>query len=274
MQRADLHLHTVFSDGEKTPEQLLAALKKEGIQIFSLTDHDVSPDHSEFAALAKREGLTYIPGVEFTTYDREQIHILGYGYKRTDAFLQRLSAIREQRERRNLTILNNLGKVGVHISPEEVDHNASGFFGTLQIIRAMVKKGYVPDYPAGMRDYFYTGGPGYVSQERISPHEAVRLIKSAGGVPVLAHPGKMDTLSLPEQKEMIATLKEEGLMGIECYYSSHTESETARYLKWAKELNLLQTVGSDFHGVERPEHVGHPVHFLSAAETELLCGKN
>ncbi len=274
MIRADLHLHTVYSDGEKTPLELLQMLKAEGVQFFSFTDHDVSPDHSELSALAREQGMTYIPGVEFTTYDREQIHILGYGYQRTPAFLQRLAIIREQRERRNLKILSNLKKVGVEISPEEIDHNASGFYGTLQIIRAMVKKGYVPDYPAGMRDYFATDGPGYVGSERISPHEAVRLITQSGGVAVLAHPGKMKTFSLPEQREMIATLKEEGLGGIECYYSSHTESETARYLEWAKEFQLLPTVGSDFHGVERPEHVGRPIHFLTQAETERLCGKN
>lgn len=269
--RADFHIHSVYSDGEKTPDELMILAKSAGVSLLSITDHDISPDPEEFFAFAKSTGLFFLPGIEFTTFDKEQIHILGYGCRRTEEYLATLSAVLRGREERNRIILKNLAAAGCPLLFEEIDRNASGFFGTAQIIRQMVRRGYVKDYADGMARYFYTGAPGYVKEKRLSPKEAVRVIRQAGGVPVLAHPGKMKKLSFPEQEKLIAKLKDEGLFGIESHYSSHTESETDAYLRLAKKYDLFSSVGSDFHGHERPEHVGTPIHSLTEEEIQKLC---
>jgi predicted metal-dependent phosphoesterase TrpH len=272
--RADLHMHSYYSDGAHSPEQLMDMAKGLGIELLSITDHDVAINEAENAAAAKARGLNYIPGVEFTCYDGEQIHILGYNYNRTPAFNRKIDELTQGRETRNRKMLQNLEGLGIKLNEEQIDRNARGMYGTVHIVRQIVRQGYCDDYLWAMKKYFTEEGLAYAPDSRMSPDEAVRLIKSAGGIAVWAHPGYTKRMTEEQKETLLRRLITCGLDGIESHYFCHTERERELYSGWAKKYGLISTVGSDFHGEERREKMGVPEHHLSPAEVDFLCKKN
>ena len=271
--RADLHIHSHFSDGAFSPRELFGMAKQKGIEMMSITDHDIALCEEENYAAAEALGMLYIPGIEFTCYDGEQIHILGYSYKRTPAFCAVMEQMTEHRKVRNGKILKKLEALGIYLNESEIDRNHIGLYGTVQIVRQIVRQGYETDYLYAMKKYFTEGALAYVGENRMAPKDAVSIIKAAGGVAVWAHPGYTKLMSDRKKESLIRHLKDFGLDGIESHYFRHTEKETELYCSWAKKYHLISTVGSDFHGEERREILGVPAHDLTAAEVDFLCKK-
>jgi predicted metal-dependent phosphoesterase TrpH len=250
MKYADLHLHTVFSDGTYTPKQLIADSIRCGLSAISIVDHDTVEAIAPAMELAEGEGIEIIPGIELTAeYERLEIHILGYllDYK-NEELRERLLSLRKTRVERVYKILEKLKEAGVSLDAEKVFNlSKQGSVGRLHIARAMARAGVVGSVFEAFQKYIGDKGPAYVLGFKITPQEAVSLIKKAGGIPVLAHPYSL------KNDELIATFVEYGIMGLEVYYPEHSQAMINFYRDLAKRYNLLITGGSDCHGEAKPE---------------------
>jgi hypothetical protein len=246
----DLHMHSTASDGTDTPEKLITKCAKLNLQCSSITDHDTIDAQSQAAATAKKYGINYLTGVEFSVRHEGELHILGYGVDITDSgFAAELEALRESRLLRVDMILAKLAKVGIPITREDVMRNASGHtLGRPHVALALIEKGYAADFTEAFGKYLNEGGVAYVKRRKLDPEGAIALIRAAGGVSVLAHPKFIRTLSL---EALIEDMRRMGLNGVEAYYPAHTDAEARRYENIAREKGLLVTAGSDYHGAMR-----------------------
>lgn len=249
---ADLHIHTTFSDGTHTPEEVVEQARKAGLKTIAITDHDVV-DGIELAIKKGKElGVEVIPGIEFTTeaFDTE-IHILGYFIDhRSPELIEAITKIQKGREKRIFKICEKLKGLGVDLNAEKVLELAGNRApGRPHVARALVEKGYVKDFKEAFNKYIDFHGPAYVSHYKLSPEEAVKLVVSAKGVPVYAHP------RVSNCDQIIPDLMVAGLAGIEVYYSGHNQRQTQHYLNLARKNGLLATGGSDYHGVRSGREV-------------------
>ncbi|MFA4983838.1 MAG: PHP domain-containing protein [Candidatus Omnitrophota bacterium] len=250
MRTADLHLHTCFSDGTYTPEELVREASRSELSCIAIADHDTVEAIEPALAAAKSRELEVIPAIELTAdYGGNELHILGYLFDHKNKFLQeRLSSLKSDRAERMQKILSKLRDNGVILEAEDVfSFSRVGTVGRLHIAQAMVKRGIVNSTQEAFQRYIGDKSPAYVSGFRSSPQEAIALIRRTGGIAVLAHPY---TLS---RDEMLTQLLEWGLQGLEAYYPEHSQSQVNFYLKYAQEHNLLVTGGSDCHGDAKPE---------------------
>lgn len=242
---ADLHIHTTASDGTFTPAEIVRLARDIGLTIIALTDHDTVSGLQEGISAGQNMGVEVLPGVEINTdYKGKEVHVLGYLFDRQHPeFLNTLQQLRESRITRMRKMIDRLREIGLEIDPARVAEIAgSGSLGRPHLARAMEEKGYVTSVRDAFDRYLGVGGPGYVPRYKITPQEAVRLILTAKGIPVLAHPGLIGDDSLIDE------LLPAGLMGLEVYHSDHDDEATERYYQMAKERGLLITGGSDFHG--------------------------
>ncbi len=250
MRFADLHLHTVFSDGTSTPQELISQSAKIRLAAIAVVDHDTVSGVSPAIEIAKKNNIEVLPGIELTAeYQGCEIHILGYllDYKNKD-LLGKLEILKENRIRRIYKIVDKLKEIGLALEPESVFAIAQkGTVGRLHVARTMVKQGLVGSIFEAFKKYIGDKGPAYILGFRFSPSEAIKLIKDAGGIPVLAHPYTLHNDAL------IIKFIEYGLMGLEVYYPEHSQGMINFYLNLAKEHNLLITGGSDCHGNAKPE---------------------
>jgi len=242
----DLHSHTTASDGALTPRELVREAVRRGLRVLAVTDHDstdgLAPALDE-AAL--HPPLRIVPGIEINCdVEGAEIHILGYYVDYEAAWFQDFCrAQREERRERVRRMAARLGELGVPIDPDEVLALVrEGSAGRPHVAQAMVKRGHVKSVREAFDKYFALGRPAYVPCAKLTPEAAVRLIRKAGGVPVLAHPG------LSGRDELIPGLIAAGLMGVECYYREHSAIQTAGYLQLCRDRDLVATGGSDFHG--------------------------
>ena len=257
----DLHVHSTFSDGSLTPEELVQIASESGLSAMALTDHDCTDGIDRFlAACAKtvdgdNGGLVGIAGVELSAdVDKGTMHILGYCMDHKDvAFQEALLKIREGRSDRNLKIVKRLNDLGLELTWDEVAAFAGeDVVGRPHFAMALIARGYVKTKQQAFDQYLANGKPGYVDRFRFSPSDSIDAILGAGGVPVLAHPSTLG-LSSRDLRKLIGELKEQGLGGLEVYYSEHSPEVRRRYGKWAKEFGLLAVGGSDFHGALNPK---------------------
>ncbi len=245
---ADLHLHTHFSDGTYTPEQLAAEGKRFGLAAMSLTDHDTIEGCPRMAVACGQLGIEFIPGTELTAeIDGNELHLLGYYLDIHNAKLAeamtKFQAVRVNRIREMVTRLNN---AGVPLDPENVFAIANCHSpGRPHVARALVQSGVCTSMDEAFERFLKRGRPGFVSKFKISATDAIALIHSAGGAAVLAHP------FLNRRDEQIPLLVDAGLDGLECFHSKHTPSATQHYLQLAKNFNLAITGGSDCHGMNK-----------------------
>ena len=246
----DLHVHSIYSDGIKTPIQLAEESMSAGLAGFALTDHDTIDGWKEIKNIEEKYPITVFPGVELSTViDGRDVHILGYCMKDLDTFSAKLKELAESRSCRVVKIVEKLNELGVLIEIEEVRKIAgSGTIGRPHVASAMVFHGYVKDKQSAFERYLNRGKPAYVERMRFTPMEAVKLIKDCGGYAVFAHPG------LDHAFEFTEELCEYGLDGIEVHHSSHTIVNSRKFAEIAKELNLIQTSGSDYHGHSESSH--------------------
>ena len=250
MRYADLHVHTSESDGTFTPKQLVKESLARGLSAIGIVDHDTVGALPEAMAAAQGTDLEVIAGIELTAqYNGQEIHILGYFIDCQDkALLEQLRLVRLNRIERIHKIVNNLEEQGVSLNPQAVfDISGKGTVGRMHIARALVKEGWVTTPAEAFRKYIGDKSPAYVLGFSLSPVEAIKLIKGAGGIAVLAHPYML------HNDELITEFAGYGLQGIEVYYPEHSQSMVNFYLDLAKKLNLLVTGGSDFHGSVKPE---------------------
>jgi hypothetical protein len=243
----DFHSHTSASDGTLEPAQLAVAMRTRGVQVFSVTDHDSLAAYEQLDGAPEFAKL--VVGVEInSTYRGNEVHILGYGFSAASPSVQELlQANRRERETRALRMVEQLQRIGLELTLENVRAeagSAESALGRPHVAKAIVRAGIAPDVESAFRHYLVRGKPGYVPQLYIRPQDAVRAIARAGGVPVLAHPGR-----LHDDSDIVEELVAAGLVGIEVFYPSHEPAQVARYRRIASEYGLVMTAGSDFHDV-------------------------
>ncbi|MBN2720545.1 MAG: PHP domain-containing protein, partial [Proteobacteria bacterium] len=244
----DLHTHSTASDGKLAPAELVREAARVGIEVLALTDHDTLSGLAEAAEEASRLGLEFIPGVEISAeFSPGTLHMLGYFVDPADAELeQALSWLRGGRDDRNRLILERLAELGCPLDLAEVAGLAGGeSVGRPHIARAMINHGYVSSFQEAFDRYLGKGAAAYVDRAKMTPERAIASILKADGIPVLAHP---QTLALERDavEKLVESLASLGLAGLEAYYYSHSEEETAFYISLARKLGLAVTAGSDF----------------------------
>lgn len=243
----DLHTHSTYSDGSLKPQELVRKAIKSGLDGIALTDHDTVSGIEKAIAESKKHQFTFLPGIELTTdFGEVEVHILGYNLDYLNpALILKLNTILESRKERARLIIKKLNKAGIPLSWENVKADStSGFVGRAHIYRALQSSGLIASGHNREAFNYYLGknGIAYVPHREIDTFEAIALIREAGGIPVLAHPGRM------ADDRLIARLVDNGLGGIEVYYPTHTTEQAERYLKLAEKYKLTITGGSDYHG--------------------------
>ncbi len=251
----DLHTHSLFSDGSLAPEALVARAAGVGVTGLALTDHDTTAGVAPFLAACAAHGITGVPGVEISAeWPHGTMHILGYFFDPANAGLQRgLVNIRGGREERNVKILAKLQALGTELTWDEVAALAgSDVVGRPHFAMALIKRGVVNNKQRAFSRFLGKGSPAYFDRFRLSPREALALIRGAGGVPVLAHPNTL-RVTWAKLRRTVAELTEQGLGGIETYYSEHPPRTVERLGHLARDFGLVATGGSDFHGELNPD---------------------
>lgn len=241
--RVDLHLHSTASDGQFSPSDLVAMALERNLLAIAITDHDTTEGIDEALDAAKGTGLEVIPGVEISNdVPHEEVHLLGYYIDHHDPALEKkLYAFREARLRRAKEMLAKLATLGFPLPWEMVAKSAGrGSVGRPHIAQAMLEMGYIASTDEAFALYIGHNGPAYVERYKLSPSEAVSMIKKARGLPVLAHPLKV-THFLP-------SLVEQGLVGLEVYYTGYSAEDIRKLTGLARKFGLIPTGGSDFHG--------------------------
>jgi predicted metal-dependent phosphoesterase TrpH len=241
----DLHTHSTASDGLLSPARLVALATERGLRVLALTDHDTTDGLPEAQAAAAAAGLRFIPGVELSTHvEAGEVHVLGYFIDPGHPALRAaLAQFRAAREGRAATIVERLTAAGAPIQLERVLSFASGSIGRPHVARALVEAGHATSINDAFERWLVRGRPGYVERYRLTPPDAVRLIRAAGGVPVLAHPHSADDLP-----RLLPELVAAGLAGIECYYGDYDDARKRSYLALAARYDLVPSGGTDFHG--------------------------
>jgi len=243
MIKCDLHIHTNYSDGALSPGEVMRRLSAMGVQAAAITDHDTIDGIREGREAAERYGLKYADGMEFSTFDESlgEIHILGYAFDLTDGFIEGLEQAKRLRRERIKRMFDNLEREGISFSDEEKD-KAKGRVDIAFMLRKAKYVGYINE---AFDVYLGKNGKAYVEAGRLEPSVAVKMIKEAGGVAVLAHPWRFaDEMSLCP---LVERLKAFGLGGIEVYYPSHTPEMRKELALTAERYDLIKTGGSDFH---------------------------
>ncbi len=261
----DLHTHTTASDGTYAPRELVAEAAARGVRVLAITDHDSTEGLAEALEEAeRRRPLEILPGIEINCdVEGAEIHVLGYLMDWQAAWFQ--DFCREQRRERRARVhrmVERLAALGMPLEADQVFAIVKeGSAGRPHVAQAMVARGYVKTVREAFDKYLGSGKPGHVPRKKVTPEDAVRLIRKARGVPVLAHPG------LADRDELIPGLITAGLMGIECYYTEHSAAQRASYLQICKERDLVATGGSDFHGPRvRAATLGSPAVPMAAVD--------
>jgi predicted metal-dependent phosphoesterase TrpH len=244
----DLHVHTMYSDGTYTPEEVIQKAAELNLKAVAITDHDCVDGISPAIDASKGTGIEVVPGIEISAVkDDVEIHVLGYFIDWQSAPLtELLNKIRVNRVERMRKMVGLLRDAGMDINVDKVFESApEGTIGRLHLARIMDEEGLVSDTKEAFDKYIGNGKPCHVPHERLDYTRAIDIIKKAGGVPVLAHPGTMG------EDEFLPDYVKAGMRGIEVYHSDHETPESEKYLKKAREFGLIVTGGSDCHGTRK-----------------------
>ena len=243
----DLHLHTTASDGAYSPSVLVDRAARAGIRVLSVTDHDTTAALSAAGAAARTCGMEFVPGIEITAVWQERdVHVLGYYLDGESAPLQQfLEGQRRDRVRRLREICDRLAALGMPLElPSLQTVTPSGHsLGRPLVADALIAAGYVPDRRAAFDRWIGAGRPAFVPRRGASPLQVVEIIRAAGGVASLAHPGLIGDDRLVE-----AMVSDGRLPAIEVFHPEHDLPAIERYLALARQFDLVATGGSDYHG--------------------------
>ena len=256
----DLHTHTTYSDGTLTPTELVEAAAAIGLSAVAVTDHDTVDGLPEALAAGARLGIRVVPGVEINL-EHEQVTMDMLGYFLAGSPGEELGAelaeLRLYRDERNERILARLRELGYPIGTADLTAvSGDGAVGRPHIGEAMVRRGYVGSVKEAFERFLRRGAPAWVDRRRLAMGPAIRLLRAAGGLPVLAHPGiiRTDAAGLEHIVREAARL---GMAGLECYYPLHDQATVAACLQLAARYALAPTGGSDYHGTVKPDaHLG------------------
>jgi 3',5'-nucleoside bisphosphate phosphatase len=244
----DLHTHSTASDGLHSPTELVELAARAGLTMIALTDHDSTEGLAEAQAAGTAQGVSVIPGIEINTYlphGRGEAHVLGYYPDLGSADLQSfLRFLRETREKRGERMVELLRAQGYDITWQRVRELAHGAVGRPHVALALMEKGYAESIADAFKRYISPGRPAYVPRFKLAPEDAVRLLRSVRGVPVLAHPMRLYGL----EDDLLPRLMAAGLLGLECYYGDYDEPTVEHLLSLAEQHGLVATGGSDYHG--------------------------
>lgn len=245
--RMDLHAHSVYSDGDRTPAALVRCALGAGVSLLALTDHDCVDGVTQAVAAGKEAGLPVVPGVEMDNEFEQELHILGLCIDPNNAELRlELEAACERRIRRNARMLRQLADAGYEVTPFLPE--TTGVMSRLHVALALVRGGFAQSVQDAFTRFLRRGMPGYAVVTRPTPARVIEILRGAGGISVLAHPCHLKG----NVHSVIQELCSLGLDGIEAYYPTSTPGQTSLFVSLAAQNNLLVTCGSDFHGDHRP----------------------
>lgn len=253
----DLHCHSTASDGTCSPTELITLAKQAHLSAVALTDHDTTAGLTEFLSCAAKQNFDAIPGIELAARNLRQqtFHILGLFIQPDHPeLLKMMQQILCWRNERNQSIIARLNQLGLEITLSEIEECCEGeVLGRPHIAKALIRKKYCRTVKQAFDKIIGRGCDAYVFRQVPPPEECIRVIHAAGGLAIWAHPYSSDSMTHIRCRELAAELKEFGLDGIEAYYSLHRHAQTVEALKIAKELQMLVTGGSDFHGTHFPK---------------------
>jgi predicted metal-dependent phosphoesterase TrpH len=257
---ADLHSHSKFSDGKFSPRELIGMANSIDLGGLALTDHGTLDGLEEFMKCENPKDILRVSGVEIgTLHEGLEIHIIGYFVHKESGKLQsELERIRKARVIRFPKMVAKLDEMGIHVPSESIEEILQGVESPARphLARLLVQHGFAKDMTEAFGKYLGKGKPAYVKRKRLDAIEAVELIKSSGAVPVIAHPLIINDSRV---KPILETLREHGLEGVETEYDyTHLglDVKTERIRRYANELNLVCTGGSDFHGDDERIQLG------------------
>jgi predicted metal-dependent phosphoesterase TrpH len=256
----DLHTHTTESDGTLTPKELVDLAEQIGLDALAITDHDTFAGFKQAVRFAPNRGLRVICGIELNSRLQADkagfraAHLLGYflAGDPLPTFHAWLEQQRTSRRKRNEKLAEKLRSHGIDITLDEVEARGKALTGRVHFARVLTEKGYAANVEDAFARFIGEDAPTFVERESYSAEEAIRIVRSGGGVPVLAHPVR---LSLPQDTErlVLERLRDAGLAGLEVYHSEHSPQMQVYYRQLAEELDLIPTGGSDFHGSVKPD---------------------
>ncbi len=257
--KADLHTHTIFSDGSLSVESLLKKASARAIKILSITDHDTLDGYAKSISVSSQYNILVIPGIELSAQLQGfEVHVLGYYFDYKNKVLSDyIRQFSEKRLSRAQAIIENLNDLGIAITLDEVLAEAKARnVGRPHIARVLIKKKVVKNFGEAFRTYLGNNNPVIEPKFILSPEEATGLIKDAGGVAFLAHPGVFP-------REMLDLIFSKGFDGIEAIHPSHTNPVTSRIIKFAKEKGVPFSGGSDFHASNERDDANFGKYFLN-----------
>jgi 3',5'-nucleoside bisphosphate phosphatase len=265
--RADLHIHTYYSDGVLAPREVVSRARTRGLSAIAITDHDHTAGIGEAVTAGAGAGIEVISGIELSaTLDGEEIHILGYFVDPAHSALQEfLGLIREERRKRAHRIVEKLRGLNVSLDMDAVLEQAgAGSVGRPHIANAMVELGLTGSYQEAFFRYLGTGRPAFEDKFPVATGEAIRVIRMAGGLSFVAHPGTS------MRESVLLALIREGIDGIEIVHPSHSPDLVKHYQGIADEYYLLTCGGSDFHGGRRNDDDAFGRHVISLDRVEAM----
>ncbi len=245
---ADLHLHTAFSDGTYSPEELTGHGARHGFACMALTDHDTVEGCARMALACQAAGIEFLPATELTAeFKGTELHIIGYAIDIEHArLLSEMKHFQDVRQERIREMVGRLNRLNVEISEDDVNQIANcNSPGRPHVARALIKNKVCVTLDEAFERFLKKGRPAWVPKFKISADDAIALIHEAGGLAVMAHPG------LVHHDSLIPDLVASGMDGIECYHTRHPTSAVEHYLEIAEEHRLLVTGGSDCHGMNK-----------------------
>ncbi len=259
----DLHAHTNESDGSLTPAELVDRAIGIGLEALAITDHDTFAGYETAAPEAAARGLELVRGIELNTFfaapqagrKRVNAHLLAYFLNGVPgpAFVTWLTALQASRRDRNARLVQKLRSMGVDITIDEVETLGRSLTGRPHFARLLVQKGYAGNNEDAFRRYLGEDSPGYVAREAPETADAIARVRAGGGVPVLAHPVRLQIHDAAAERHAIAELRDAGLAAMEVWHSDHGPREVERYARLVQELDLAPSGGSDFHGAAKPD---------------------
>jgi len=252
----DLHSHTDASDGSDTPSEIVDNALTAGVRALSITDHDTFAGYEAALPYAAEKGLDLLCGIELSTkYEGKTVHLLGYfpSGEAAPEFRSWLVGLQAKRRDRNIRLIANLQKLNVKITIEEVEAIGKTQAGRPHFAKILLQKRYVKTMQEAFDKYLAEHGRAFTEREEVPLEEGIKRMRASGGIPVMAHPVRLDRRTPQEEADWITAATEMGMLGLEIRHSDHDKYAVARYSALAERLNLLTTGGSDYHGSYKPD---------------------
>lgn len=239
---ADLHVHSTFSDGRLTPDELARRAVHNNVTVLAITDHDTMAGSAEKLEACQRHGLECVIGVEMSCeLDGREAHILSLFAEPDSPWIEKIDSLSSSRFSRMEAMLERLGDMGIHVAMRDLPVADDGVYGRPHLARALVEKGVVKSVNEAFARYLYDSGPVHVAKTRLTAAEGIDLARKLGGVSILAHPGVSGLLD--DLEEFLRL----GLDGVEVYHPKHGGETVAKLLRYCRERGALVSGGSDFH---------------------------